>query len=553
MLLSLHIRNFVIVEKSDIYFDQGFTVFSGETGAGKSILIDALSLTLGQRSEPHVIRENTDKADISAVFKPNSYAQQWLEAQDIEVCEELILRRTIDRQGRSKAFINGTPATLTQLRDIAELLINIHGQHAHQQLLKTGMQRAMLDTHGNHQDIVKEVQTRWKIWQKAKEDLQQATMNHEQQQVLHERLTWQLHELQQLRPGRNEWTEIDNEYTRLAYASSLLEGASQTLHELDNEQQSLCSMLSHASTRIAQLMTKDSRLKTIYESLESARIACSEAASDLASYLDNVEVDPKRLEQTEQRMRAMFDLAKKFHIEPSELYNKQQQLTQELEALNKVTDTKALQQIVTQSEQQYIESAQILTKARQQTAQVLSEAVTQAMQTLAMQGGQFEVELIPSTPSAQGLETIQFNVAGHAGTTPRAITKVASGGELARISLALSVMANKAHQVPTLIFDEVDTGIGGAVAEVVGKLLRQLGNNHQVLCVTHLPQVAAYGHHHFEVSKIQELGQTRSQITELAYPDRVREIARMLGGVHITATSQEHAEEMLKIAGNTYQ
>lgn len=550
MLLSLHIRNFVIVEKSDIHFENGFTVFSGETGAGKSILIDALSLTLGQRSEPHFIREEADKADISAIFSVTSAVQQWLENQDIEVAEELILRRTIDRQGKSKAFINGTPATLTQLREVAELLIDIHGQHAHQQLLKASAQRAMLDAHGNHQDLLREVQHHWKIWQKSLEALQQADMNREQQEALREHLSWQLQEIQHLKPGKNEWAEIDHEYTRLAHASSLLEGASQTLNELDNDQQSLCTMLSHASARIAQLMNKDDRLKTIYDSLESARIACVEAASDLASYLDKVDLDPQRLEQTEQRMRAMFDLAKKFRIEPEELYNKQQQLEQDLASLNQAIDIASLQQAAEQAEERYQQKAQQLSKARQQTALTLSENVTQAMQTLAMQGGRFEIELLSSPPSAHGLENVQFNVAGHAGTTPRALAKVASGGELARISLALSVMANKAHQVPTLIFDEVDTGIGGAVAEVVGKLLRQLGDSHQVLCVTHLPQVAACGHHHFEVSKTQEQGHTRSQISSLDYASRVTEIARMLGGIHITATTREHADEMLKNAGN---
>ncbi len=547
MLLSLHIRDFVIVEKSDIHFQEGFTVFSGETGAGKSILIDALSLTLGQRSEPHFIREGAEKADISAIFKINDAVKAWLEQQDIEA-EELILRRTIDRQGKSRGFINGTPATLTQLREIAELVIDIHGQHAHQQLLKASAQRAMLDAHGGHQHLVKTVQQDWKVWQKALEALKQADLNREQQDALRERLSWQLSELKQLKPGKNEWEQIDSEYNRLAHASSLLEGAAQTLNELDNDQHSLCTALSHASARIAQLMNKDPQLTGIYETLESARIACVEAASDLASYLDKVELDPQRLEQTEQRMRAMFDLAKKFKIEPEMLYDKQHSLEEELHTLNQAIDIEALQKECSRLENIYLANAKQLSTARQKTALTLGEAVTDAMQTLAMQGGKFEIELQETAPSAYGLETVQFNVAGHAGTTPRALAKVASGGELARISLALSVMANKAHQVPTLIFDEVDTGIGGAVAEVVGKLLRQLGESHQVLCVTHLPQVAACGHHHFEVSKKQDNGETRSQILALSHAERIEEIARMLGGMNITDTSRHHAEEMLNNA-----
>lgn len=546
MLLSLHVRNFVIVEKSDIHFSDGFTVFSGETGAGKSILIDALSLTLGQRSEPHFIREGADKADISAVFSMTDHVRQWLQEHDLE-SDELILRRTIDRQGKSRSYINGTPATLTQLREIAELLIDIHGQHAHQQLLKAQAQRAMLDSHGNHQALLKQVKEAWKNWQKAQETLQQATSNREQQEAQKERLSWQLHELNQLKPGKGEWEQIDSEYNRLAHASSLIEGAAQTLNELDNDQQSICTALSHASARISQLLTKDPQLEGIYEALESARIACVEAASDLASYLDRVDLDSQRLEQTEQRMRALFDMAKKFRIEPEALYDKRLQLKQELEALNQAIDIDALQSEVARLQADYLHVAQQLSQARATTATTLSQAVSDAMQTLAMQGGRFEIELIPCEPSAQGIETVQFNVAGHAGTTPRALAKVASGGELARISLALSVMANKAHQVPTLIFDEVDTGIGGAVAEVVGRLLRQLGSSHQVLCVTHLPQVAACGHHHFVVSKTQENEETRSTIEEQNEEGRIKEIARMLGGLNITETTLEHAKEMLAI------
>ncbi len=406
----------------------------------------------------------------------------------------------------------------------------------------------MLDAHGGHQHLVKTVQQDWKVWQKALEALKQADLNREQQDALRERLSWQLSELKQLKPGKNEWEQIDSEYNRLAHASSLLEGAAQTLNELDNDQHSLCTALSHASARIAQLMNKDPQLTGIYETLESARIACVEAASDLASYLDKVELDPQRLEQTEQRMRAMFDLAKKFKIEPEMLYDKQHSLEEELHTLNQAIDIEALQKECSRLENIYLANAKQLSTARQKTALTLGEAVTDAMQTLAMQGGKFEIELQETAPSAYGLETVQFNVAGHAGTTPRALAKVASGGELARISLALSVMANKAHQVPTLIFDEVDTGIGGAVAEVVGKLLRQLGESHQVLCVTHLPQVAACGHHHFEVSKKQDNGETRSQILALSHTERIEEIARMLGGMNITDTSRHHAEEMLNNA-----
>ena len=375
-----------------------------------------------------------------------------------------------------------------------------------------------------------------------------AITNLEQQEHIRERLEWQLSELKQLNPGKEEWAQIDSDYNRLAHASALMEGVAQTLNALDNDQQSICSELSHACARISQLANKDSQLASIYETLESARITCVEAASDLNAYLNRLDLDPSRLEQTEQRMRSMFDLAKKFKIEPENLYIHKLYLQEELDKINQTVDIDALKKQVEIEQQNYFTVAKQLTQARQQAANSLAKNVTQAMQTLAMQGGKFEIELQDIKPSAYGLENIQFNVAGHAGTTPRALNKVASGGELARISLALSVMSNQAHQVPTLIFDEVDTGIGGAVAEVVGQLLRQLGKTHQVLCVTHLPQVAACGHQHFQVSKQQKEGYTVSQIKPLTIEGRTQEIARMLGGVNITETSLDHAREMLSHA-----
>ena len=544
MLVSLHIRDFVIVDQADINFTEGFTVFSGETGAGKSILIDALALSLGQRSEPHYIREGADKTTISAVFETNQATREWLQAQELDD-SELVLRRVIDRAGKSKAFINGSPATLTQLREVAEFLIDIHGQHAHQLLLKPSAQRQMLDAHGKHQEHVKQVATSWKTWQAALQTYQQASMNREQQELVRQRLEWQLDELNALKPAKDEWETINTEYNRLAHASSLLEGAAQTLNRLDNDEQSLSTELSHACATIASLMQKDPALSTIYETLESARIACVEAASDLASYLDKVELDPERLEHVEQRMRALFDAANKFKVEPEQLYALRTSLNQELEQLNQSIDLAALQAKVDTAQAEYDEHARELSKVRAKTARALGQAVTEAMQTLAMQGGSFTIELQDSPASAQGLETIVFNVAGHAGSTPRPLAKVASGGELARISLALSVMANQASQVPTLIFDEVDTGVGGAVAEVVGKLLRALGQRHQVLCVTHLPQVAACAHQHFEVSKQLNDGVTTSQISLLSEGERIQEIARMLGGMKITETTRQHAQEML--------
>lgn len=546
MLHSLHIRDFVIVDQVDLYFEEGFTVFSGETGAGKSILIDALALALGGRAETHSIREGADKTDISAIFNCPETLRDWLQEQAMDD-NELVLRRVLDRSGKSRAFINGVPANLAQLRTLGQHLVDIHGQHAHQSLLKNSAQREMLDAHANNTSLLQTLSQQWKQWQNDIRQYRQSQENAAQQNLERERLEWQLQEIAKLQLGKNEWETVSTEHNRLAHASSLLEGASQTLSALDGEEQSLLSELNGATQRIAQLLKNDPALQGIYDALESARIACAEAASDLNSYLDKVDLDPLRLAELETRMRNIFDTAHKFRIEPEQLYDLQQELDANLAHFNKISNLEALEKSIAQNKSAYMETAQMLSKARKKTAATLGKEVTQAMQTLAMEGGTFEIQLQQSDPGPHGLEQVEFNVAGHAGTTPRPLAKVASGGELARISLALSVMANKAGRVPTLIFDEVDTGIGGAVAEVVGKLLRELGSRHQVLCVTHLPQVAACAQQHFQVQKSQKNKTTHSEIVLLDEQERINEVARMLGGVKITETTRDHAREMLNI------
>lgn len=546
MLHSLHIRDFVIVDQVDLHFDQGFTVFSGETGAGKSILIDALALALGGRAETYSIREGADKTDISAVFDCPDSLRDWLQEQEMDD-NELVLRRVVDRSGKSRAFINGVPANLAQLRTIGQHLVDIHGQHAHQSLLKSSAQRELLDAHADNTRLLQTLAQQWKEWQNDLRQYRESQENTAQQNLERERLEWQLQEIAKLQLGKNEWENVSTEHNRLAHASSLLEGASQTLGALDGEEQSLVSELNSATQRIAQLLKNDPALQGIYDALESARIACVEAASDLNSYLDKVDLDPQRLSELENRMRNIFDTAHKFRVEPEQLHHLQQELEANLAHFNKISNLEELEKSIAQHKAAYMETAQELSKARKKTASMLGKEVTQAMQTLAMQGGVFEIHLEKAEPGPHGLEQVEFNVAGHAGTTPRPLAKVASGGELARISLALSVMANKAGRVPTLIFDEVDTGIGGAVAEVVGKLLRELGSRHQVLCVTHLPQVAACAQQHFQVQKNQKNKTTHSEIVLLDDQERINEVARMLGGVTITETTREHAREMLNI------
>ncbi|MDD3756818.1 MAG: DNA repair protein RecN [Advenella sp.] len=546
MLHSLHIRDFVIVDQVDLHFDQGFTVFSGETGAGKSILIDALALALGGRAETYSIREGADKTDISAVFDCPDSLRDWLQEQEMDD-SELVLRRVFDRSGKSRAFINGVPANLAQLRSIGQHLVDIHGQHAHQSLLKNSAQRELLDAHADNNRLLQTLAQQWKAWQSDIRQYKESQENAAQQNLERERLEWQLQEIAKLQLGKNEWENVSTEHNRLAHASSLLEGATQTLNTLDGEEQSLISELNSATQRIAQLLKNDPALQGIYDALESARIACVEAASDLNSYLDKVDLDPLRLAELETRMRNIFDTAHKFRVEPEQLHHLQQELEANLAHFNKISNLEELEKSIEQRKAAYMETAQELSKARKKTASTLGKEVTQAMQTLAMQGGVFEIHLQKAEPGPHGLEQVEFNVAGHAGTTPRPLAKVASGGELARISLALSVMANKAGRVPTLIFDEVDTGIGGAVAEVVGKLLRELGGRHQVLCVTHLPQVAACAQQHFQVQKNQKNKTTHSEIVLLDEQERINEVARMLGGLTITETTREHAREMLGI------
>lgn len=547
MLRTLHIRDFVIVDKAEIFFDSGFTVFSGETGAGKSILIDALSLTLGSRGDAGVIRDGADRSDISAVFDAPDSVSGWLVQNEFDPADELILRRTVDRQGRSRGFINGVPVPLGQLRELGESLIDIHGQHAHQSLLKPTHQRTMLDAQGGHLDLARQVRRAWQSWQAAASALQQATEQAETRNQERKTLEWQLADLDRLELRQDEWATLTNDHSRLAHAQALLEGAAQALSALDAEDVSVRKLLTRATTQIRQLQQHDAQLQNILATLESALIATDEATSDLNSYVSSLELDPDALQQAEQRMSAIFDLARKLRVEPDDLPALESGLREQLDANQQAADTNKLERMVDDAKNQYAGYARQLTHARQKTAKRLAKQVSDAMQTLAMEGGRFDIALPECEASSHGNETVEFRVASHVGATPRTLAKVASGGELARLSLALSVIASQAARVPTLIFDEVDTGIGGGVAEVVGRLLRELGERHQVLCVTHLPQVAACGSHHFEVSRETRGAATLSSIKALDPADRIHEIARMLGGLTITDTTRRHAKEMLQV------
>ncbi|GAB1577947.1 DNA repair protein RecN [Bordetella petrii] len=547
MLRTLHIRDFVIVEQAEIHFGAGFTVFSGETGAGKSILIDALALALGERADAGVLREGAARADITAVFDTPPLLRDWLAGRDLDGGDELALRRVVDAQGRSRGYINGMPATLAQLRELGDSLVDIHGQHAHQSLMRADAQRDMLDAHGGHGDLRQAVAQAWKDWRALARQLELAEKDAAGLAAERERLQWQADELDRLALQADEWETLQAEQSRLAHAQALLDGAGQILEALDGEDDSAHHRINAAQHRLQQMLRHDPALQGVADELESARIAVAEAVSDLNNYVTRVELDPQRLAEVDARMSAVFETARKFKTEPDMLPGLRDTLHQQLADMQAAADIDALRARADAARAQYEAAAGKLSTARRKVAKSLGKQVTQAMQTLAMQGGSFEPAVSPAPPSAHGADQVEFLVAGHAGTTPRPLAKVASGGELARISLALSVIASRAARVPTLIFDEVDSGVGGAVAEVVGKLLRELGERHQVLCVTHLPQVAACGNAQYRVSKTETAGTTRSRIDELDAGQRVEEIARMLGGIKITATTREHAREMLGV------
>lgn len=553
MLRSLNIRDFVIVDELDLDLDHGFTVLTGETGAGKSILLDALSLVLGERADPSQIREGKNKAEISALFSLDGSLKElisnWLDEQGFNLEDDgatLILKRIIDSSGRSRAFINGGIATLNQTKELGNHLVDIHGQHAHQLLLKTGAQRDLLDHQAQLQEQVLTVKGLYQVWQAAKKQLELAKSAGESLQKEQERLSWQLEELDQLAPKAGEWAEIDIEYSRLANAAKLIEGSQNALAMLSDQEGNAEELLGKAFTEIEDLAKLDNHLEDAKISLQSAQIQISEATHSLNRYLQKIDVDPDRLAEVEERLKALHSAAKKFKVTPEELPTIWLDIKEKVNAIKDSQDLAALEKNLLATQAEYNKAAKSLSLNRTKAAKTLEKLVTEAMQDLSMAGGQFVIGIEPlAEGNAYGLENIEFLVAGHPGVSPKPLSKVASGGELARISLAISVITSEASQIPTLIFDEVDSGIGGAVAETVGKRLKELGQAHQVLCVTHLAQVAAQGHQHWKVEKQSSNNSTTSSITSLNRQERVEEIARMLGGTEITDTTRRHARELL--------
>ena len=546
MLRTLSIRDFVIVDSIELEFSAGFTVFTGETGAGKSILIDALTLALGGRGDASVVREGAAKADITADFAPSAQAAEWLQTHEFAVEEGgALLRRVIDNAGRSKAYINGVAATAAQLRELGDLLVDIHGQHAHQSLMKAEAQRALLD--GQAGADTRAVAAAYKTWRAVAKQLEEFETNAANVLYERERLEWQVNELEKLAVKPGEWAEVTNEQSRLSHAASLLEGAQEALTVLSEaEEHPIISQLSSLNQKLGKLAAVDSGMQVVVDLIEPARIQLQEAVYAINDYLDRVDLDPERLRSVESRMEAIHSAARKFRVTEEELPDEHARQAERLAQLADASDIEGLRKQEQKLKNAYLDVAKKLSTVRARTGRQLADAVTRAMQELSMTGGRFDIALNPCEPGVHGVEQVEFLVAGHAGVAARPLAKVASGGELARISLAISVITSKAATTPTLIFDEVDSGIGGAVAEVVGRLLRRLGQERQVLCVTHLPQVASQGGQHFQVAKrTLANGKTASRIDVLDSGARVEEVARMLGGLEITATTRQHARELL--------
>jgi DNA repair protein RecN (Recombination protein N) len=549
MLRHLSVRDFVIVDHVELEFNTGFTVLTGETGAGKSILVDALALALGERADASVVRQGCERAEVIAEFDISGLAatEAWLAENDLAGDEDVcLLRRIVDAGGRSRGFINGRTATMQQLREVGGLLVDIHGQHAHQSLLRQDAQRDLLDGYGGLVNLAANIAAVYSQWHELKQRRLARERDAEQHAVERERLEWQARELKQLAFNSDEWQEQLAEHGRLAHATSLLEGAQYGAELLADGDMALLSQLSGLNARIVELAAHDASLREALDMLEPAEIQLREAAYHLRHYAQRLEIDPERLRQVESRLEAVHSAARKYRVTPEQLPELLAGWERRLSELGGGAEDGEWVKQEEMVRADYLRLAADLSAGRRKAATKLSNAVTDSMQQLAMVGGLFAVALHTlQEGNVHGIEQVEFLVAANAGTEPGALAKVASGGELSRISLSIQVSASQVAGVSTLIFDEVDVGIGGGVAEIVGRLLHKLGAERQVLCVTHLPQVASAGDHHWRVSKTAVGQGVISGIEVLDAKARVDEVARMLGGVEITATTRKHAAEML--------
>ncbi len=554
MLRRLSLKNVAIVAELELELGAGFSALTGETGAGKSILIDALQLALGTRAEAHVVREGAPRAEVSAEFDSPASLQAWLEHAGFEGSETLLLRRSVDAQGKSRAWINGSVATIAQLREAAEHLVEIHGQHAWQSLTRPAAVRALLDEQAAIDPGP--LAEAWDAWRQARQTLDAARARRDSIAQERERLQWQIGELARLAPAAGEWDEIESEHRRLAHAQALLDAARQALDALSDGEPAADALCDRAADALDAVADYDPELANVATVLREAQAQIQDAAHTLQGYLGHRDPDPERLAALDARLSAWLALARRYRRQPAELPALLDGWQDELRSLEAASDLEALERAAGQAEAAFRAAALKVGKARKAAAPKLAEAVTKAMQQLGMAGGRFEVALLPlDEPQAHGLEAVEFRVAGHAGSTPRPLAKVASGGELSRLALAIAVTTAQRRrtrprageaQPDTLIFDEIDAGVGGTVADTVGRLLKQLGASTQVMAVTHLAQVAACADAHFVVTKSGQGGSTLSSVQTVSGESRVSEIARMLGGGHLGATSRAHAQALLE-------
>ena len=543
-LKRIALRDFVIVRELELDLDTGFSVLTGETGAGKSILVDALQLALGARADAGVVREGAVRTEITAEFDPPPAMAAWLREAGFDAEDTLLVRRSIDSQGKSRAWINGSAATATQLREVGEQLVDIHGQHAWQSLTRPDAVRALLDGYAGVS--TQPLQALWQRWRAAQKTLADARAAQDSLQRERERLAWQIGEVDKLAPGADEWDELNASHTRLAHAQALMDAAQGAVDALEGEDGGAAGSLGRAQSLLDDQQHLEPAFRELSEVLASSLAQVQDAAHSLHAYLRKAELDPQRLAELDERMSLWMSLARRYKRTPAELPALLAGWKDELSRLDAAADLAALEAAEKREADAFLAAANTLSKARAKAAPQLAKAITQAMQGLGMQGGRFDVALQRLDEPAQGgLEEVAFLVAGHPGATPRPVGKVASGGELSRIALAIAVTTSQLGTAQTLIFDEVDSGVGGAVAETVGRLMKQLGRDRQVLAVTHLPQVAACADHHLVVSKQSDRAGTASTVLPVHGEQRVAEVARMLGGERLSGTTLAHAKEML--------
>lgn len=546
MLRTLQLRDIVLVEAAEIEFGPGFNVLSGETGAGKSILLDALGLALGHRADAKLVREGCARADVVAEFASHEALDAWLEEREIAGDPgTVLLRRVLESDGRSKAFINGQPVPATLLRETGEQLLDIHGQHAHQRLLNGSAQRALLDGFAGIESDVLRLQNCWVTWQDAESRLANARAAGDQIQQDRERLNWQVDELAALKLGPGEWDALEGEQKRLAHAAALIEGARGAADALQDDESAINRQLSRLVARLRPLTLIDPTLIPSLELLEGAAIQAAEAAGTLAHYADRIDLDPDRLAEVDRRLGAIHTAARKYRLAPEDLTAELNRLRERLVELERSVDLNSLQETADRARLQYEQLALTIGVARREASGRLADAVSSGIAGLGMASSRFEVAIDSADPGPAGTERVEFQIAGHSAGAPRPLARVGSGGELSRVGLAITVAAARTQAIGTLVFDEADSGVGGAVAELIGRLMRRLGEVRQVLCVTHLPQVAARAHRHFEVIKRTTGGRPMTTVNVLDEGARIEEIARMLGGVEITATTRSHARELL--------